>query len=164
MNNRFSIRVQAAGALLAAVAVLAGTATANAASTRPTASVCAGSFEADLTRGPDADLSLVGDLTVVDMSDGKVVGVVTRPDETTHKPVTLANVAGTVSGGQVRLAFTTRSGLHLNGVGALGGLHRCSGTLSGTLTASGGTRGVWGDALPVKHVTGIIISAPSFYY
>jgi hypothetical protein len=119
------------------LAAQAGAATAKA---QPQGVACLGAFEGHVLRGPQADLSLVGNLALT-VQSGKVTGALVRKDERTAKSMKVADVSGTVKGGKVSISFTTSSGKRVAGTGKLS--TACKGTLRGNLEAAGGNRGVW---------------------
>ena len=122
------------------VAVAVGTLAAPAASSA--ALHCpSGSFTADITHGPDTDLSLTGRLDGFVVSD---TGAVTGALRHYGKKV---KIHGKVSGRTVRLAFALRGGLTLRGSGKAAHTIRTCQDLAMTGVATGprdGDRGRWG--------------------
>ena len=101
----------------------------------------AGTFTADVHRGPDADLSLTGRLDGFRVSDsGAVTGKLHHYGKTVP-------IHGQISGRTVRLAFSLRSGLTLRGSGRAAHAIRTCQDLAMTGKARGprkGDRGDWG--------------------
>lgn len=133
-------RIPACLALLVAAAI-APTASAQAA---PLA--CNGDFEAHVRSGPDADLSLVGDLRLSIADTGRLRGTLVQGRGTER--LQIARVSGVLSGSTITLTFRTRTGRRLTGTGTAPGLRSCAGDLDGTLRGPArGDRGVWGYAI-----------------
>jgi hypothetical protein len=148
------------GAALALTIGVAGTASgATRSVSHAPSGECVGDFSADITRGPYADLSLAGRLTLLPRPHGRLVGFLVRKDEATSRYVKVADVNGKRSRGRVRLSFRTVHGRRVSGVGLASGERRCRGTLRGALTTPHGGRGVW----KMATTRFIHIPAPSFY-
>jgi hypothetical protein len=97
--------------LIAAFTIVSGLALSMPAASQAALQCPAGTFTANIHRGPDADLSLVGRLIGVRVTDrGKVTGTLT------HYGKSLP-VLGHVTGRKLTLQFTLRSGLRMHGGG-----------------------------------------------
>jgi hypothetical protein len=97
-------------------------------------------FEADITTGPDQDLSLSGSLSFVVDRAGRVSGQLVHYGQRDA-------VSGRVSGRALQLVFQLRSGRSMRGTAtAVGAIRTCHGIPRKGAAAGprAGDRGVWG--------------------
>jgi hypothetical protein len=102
-----------------------------------------GQFTADVTRGPDRDLSFAGKLSFIVSGSGNVAGALSHYGKRLR-------VTGTVQGRTLTLVFHLRSGLLMTGAGhAANSIDSCAHVpKTGIATGPrGGDRGVWGYGL-----------------
>ncbi len=130
----------------AGLAILIAAAIAPVTSAHAATTTCTGDFEAHVRSGPDADLSLVGELRLSVFDSGKLRGKLVQGQGSER--LQIARVSGKVEGKALTLTFKTRTGKRLSGTGTAPDLLACSGTLTGSLRGPApGDRGVWGYAI-----------------
>lgn len=77
-------------------------------------------FDADILRGPDRDLALVGELAFKERRPGRLSGTLNN-----HGRV--VRVSGSVSGRRLRLVFHLHTGLNMSGTGlSTGAITTCA--------------------------------------
>jgi hypothetical protein len=103
---------------------------------------CKGVFEATVYRGPDAGLSLVGELTIEIEPSGELVGVLVLQNGS-QVPVT-----GEINRQKIKLELDLGDGMVIRGKGKLDNHdQRCTGATGGTFVGPNpGDRGDWGFA------------------
>lgn len=108
-----------------------------------TSQQCTGTFEATVHQGPDAGLSVVGDLKLQIDPSGTITGVVSEKDGT--QIVT----SGQTIGQAISLLFDVGGGKHIFGVGTLEkDRHECKGVVGGPMSGPrSGDSGDWSAVL-----------------
>lgn len=104
---------------------------------------CTVAFEANVHHGPDAGLSLVGNLTLQVEPSGALSGVLTQQDSSQ------VQVSGQAQGQAINLVFDLGNKQHIFGVGSLQyDVRECKGAIGGPFTGpQPGDSGDWGYAL-----------------
>ena len=80
-----------------------------------TTETCSGEFQGHVRRGPSADLSLVGRLTIELPSSGRITGRLVQREGT--RRIRVATVRGASEGRTLTLRFRTLSGKRISGIG-----------------------------------------------
>lgn len=129
--------------LLVSAMFLMGLVACNSATSTPSSISCTIDFEATVHQGPDAGLSLVGDLALQIESSGALSGALSQQDGSQ------VPVSGQAQGQAINLVFDLGSEQYIFGVGSLQyDIRECKGAIGGPFTGpQPGDNGDWGYAL-----------------